>query len=377
MKKKKAAVVGHICLDITPVFPEEGGNSTPFVPGGLIHVENADIHTGGMVANTGLAMKFFGTDVSLIGKIGSDRFGQIILSELEKWQAHEDMIRSFDGTTSYSIVLAPPGADRCFLHCPGCNHTFSGQDIPWDKLKDCCLFHFGYPTLMASMYENQGAGLEELMTRASAMGMATSMDLSSVDPLSEAGRQDWRGILEKALKHTDIFLPSAEEILFMMDWERFENINRAAKDGNENGGIHIVRDIYPLGEMLIGFGAGIVIIKCDAAGLYFKTAGRERLKDLEEKTGISLKGWEDQEGFVPSFRPARVAAATGAGDTSIAAFLSALLKGYPLEECLDLMAAAGACCVESYDALGGLKPLDELREKIRGGWERQGQIPEK
>ena len=75
--------------------------------------------------------------------------------------------------------------------------------------------------------------------------------------------------------------------------------------------------------------------------------------------------------------PPRVAAATGAGDTSIAAFLSALLKGYPLEECLDLMAAAGACCVESYDALGGLKPLDELREKIRGGWERQGQIPEK
>ena len=35
-----------------------------------------------------------------------------------------------------------------------------------------------------------------------------------------------------------------------------------------------------------------------------------------------------------------------------------------------LAAATGASCVEAYDALGGLKSLEELRTKIAAGWEK-------
>ena len=31
----------------------------------------------------------------------------------------------------------------------------------------------------------------------------------------------------------------------------------------------------------------------------------------------------------------------------------------------------GASCVEAYDALGGLKSLDELKRKIEAGWGKQ------
>ena len=31
--------------------------------------------------------------------------------------------------TSYSIVLAPPGIDRVFLHHPGANDTFCADDV--------------------------------------------------------------------------------------------------------------------------------------------------------------------------------------------------------------------------------------------------------
>ena len=70
---------------------------------------NADVHTGGAVANTGLAMKLLGADVSLMGKVGEDAFGDMILNILDGYDAKEGMIRDKESTTSYSVVLAIPG----------------------------------------------------------------------------------------------------------------------------------------------------------------------------------------------------------------------------------------------------------------------------
>ena len=39
-----------------------------------------------------------------------------------------------------------------------------------------------------------------------------------------------------------------------------------------------------------------------------------------------------------------------------------------LEECLRMAAAAGACCVASYDAIGGLRTMEEMERKINNGW---------
>ena len=80
--------------------------------------------------------------------------------------------------------------------------------------------------------------------------------------------------------------------------------------------------------------------------------------------------WENREGFEKSYKPKRVLSGTGAGDTTIAAFLLAALEGYSLELCLHLAAATGASCVEAIDALGGLKSFEELLRKIHDGWEK-------
>ena len=36
--------------------------------------------------------------------------------------------------TSYTIVLAPKGLDRFFLHDPGCNDTFGYADVDFGKV---------------------------------------------------------------------------------------------------------------------------------------------------------------------------------------------------------------------------------------------------
>ena len=47
------------------------------------------------------------------------------------------------------------------------------------------------------------------------------------------------------------------------------------------------------------------------------------------------------------------------------------MSGFGFGDCLHLAAAAGASCVEGVDALGGLKPLPELKRRIDAGWAKQ------
>lgn len=65
--------------------------------------------------------------------------------------------------TSYSVILAPAGIDRIFLHCSGANDTFTLDDIDLEKVKGANLFHFGYPSLMRKMYIDGGKELVRLL----------------------------------------------------------------------------------------------------------------------------------------------------------------------------------------------------------------------
>ena len=68
MTQKKIVVAGHICVDLTPVFPpgKKGSVRELLVPGRLLQMEGMDIHTGGAVSNTGLALKKLGASVDLM-----------------------------------------------------------------------------------------------------------------------------------------------------------------------------------------------------------------------------------------------------------------------------------------------------------------------
>lgn len=369
---KKAIAAGHICLDITPEFPGGKGQALTdiLIPGKLTEVKEADVHTGGSVANTGLAMKLLGAEVTLIGKTGCDAFGDLICSNLHQYHADEGIIRSKTESTAYTVVLAIPGVDRIFLHHPGANHTFTSEDVKTEDLQDAALFHFGYPPVMRSMYLNDGEELVRLFRKAKIAGCATSLDLAAVDPQSEAGSVNWKSILQRVIPLVDFFVPSAEELCYMLDPNRLEEWQARAKGKDITEILNIKRDVKPLADLCMDLGAGILVIKCGTAGMYYQTAkDRLRLEQTGTRIHLPYAQWGGKEGFQPSFVPDRVRSGTGAGDTSIAAFLTAMLQENSLEECLQLAAAAGASCVTEYDALSGLLPLDQLREKIHAGWQ--------
>lgn len=371
---KKVIVAGHICIDVTPII--DGKNyeqvSDILKPGKLVQVGAADVHTGGAVANTGLAMKILGADVSLMGKVSDDAFGDMILGILRKYDADKDMIISKGEDSSYSVVLAIPGIDRIFLHNPGTNNTFVAKDVDDNALREASLIHFGYPPLMEKMFEDGGYELVKLMKKAIEYNTSTSLDMAAIDPTTKAGAQDWDLILRSVLPYVDFFVPSVEELCFMLDRDRFDEWQHRAGDKDIAEILDPECDIKPLAYKCIEYGAKVVIVKAGAPGMYYATCNNENISGLCDRLGLDIDDIANRCGFQPSFVPEKIVSGTGAGDTSIAAFLTAIINGENFDMSLKLSAATGACCVEGVDALSGLKSLDELKTKIANGWEYNG-----
>ena len=372
MKRNKVIVAGHICIDFTPAFECEKQKKIEAIlaPGKLINVGSAQFHPGGTVANTGLAMKLLGADVSLMGKTGKDAFGAMLLRELEKHGSADGMIVSEGQETAYTVVLAIPGIDRFFLHHTGANDTFRADDIDYDKCREAVLFHFGYPTIMAEMYRNGGRELTRMFSQVKQCGCLTSLDMSAIEENSEAAGADWVQIFENTLPYVDFFLPSVEELCFAIDRERYHRLLAAANGRDMAEVVSVEEDVVPLADRLLEMGCKVVMIKCGAPGFYYKTAEHSAFLEMEKNSGIDFSAFAGREGFERSYVPEAVVSGTGAGDTTIAAFLTAMIQGYPFEKCLQLAAATGACCVAATDALSGLKPFAELEQKISAGWEK-------
>ncbi|MCI6464667.1 MAG: carbohydrate kinase family protein [Faecalicatena sp.] len=375
--RKKAICAGHICLDITPAFHNQRYREIGelLIPGRLIDMDKASVSLGGSVANTGIGMKLLGCDVEVLGKIGKDAFGQIVRRELEKYGIRGQlMIQSAIGNTSYSVILAPAGIDRIILHHAGANHEFVVDDLNLEEIKKADLFHFGYPPLMRSMYRENGKEMIRLLKTIHNLGTAISVDMAMFEEDAEAGHQDWNRILKEALPYIDFFLPSIEELCMMLDRERYHTWLQRAEGRDITEVLNIEEDVRPLADQLLSYGAKIVLIKCGSPGIYLRTASRGQLLSIQSIIkGEDVKAWADKEIFEPSYRVEKVVSGTGAGDTTIAAFLASILEGYSCDECLHLAAAAGAVCVGTYDALSGMVPLTELKKKIDSGWEKNNQ----
>ena len=369
---KKAIIAGHLCMDITPVMPARNVRkiSELFIPGRTITTEDAVVNTGGAVANTGLAMKIFGADVKLIGKVGTDALGSMVCSVLKQYDADQDVTFSEEAGSSYTIALAPPGIDRIFLHSPGLNDTFRSSDVTDEAMEDAVLLHFGYPSLMRQMYLNGGEELIDLYRRAKAKGLITSLDFSAIDPESEAATVDWRSILKEVLPYVDFFVPSLDELGFMMNRELRDEWIRRADGKSIDEVVTVEQDVKPMADELLSWGAKVMLIKCGAPGMYYRCAGADQMKEICEKLSLDVDQWSDLEGFEHSFVPECVRSATGAGDTSIGAFLTSALRGYGMKESVRMATAAGASCVEAYDALSGLCSFEKLQERIANGWKK-------
>jgi len=361
-----AVVAGHICLDITPEITT-GADSVAelFRPGKLIQVGPVTLSTGGPVSNTGFPLRRLGMKVALMGKCGDDAFGRAVIERIraEAPGAEAGMKLAAGETSSYTVVINPPGIDRIFLHCPGANDTFASADVDTAAVGRARLFHFGYPQLMAGTYADGGAELVRIVRSAKSAGATTSLDTAYPDPAGPSGQVDWAPILDSALKHVDIFTPSVEELTFMIRRATFEQLRDRAGDGELlaqiDGGL-----LADLAGQCLAAGAAIVLIKCGYLGLYVRTAGADRLERLGRARCGRVDDWADRELLEPSYAVESIVSATGAGDCAIAGFLTAFLRGRDIEDALRYGCAVGAQNLRAADSISGVGSWEQTVEQV-------------
>jgi sugar/nucleoside kinase (ribokinase family) len=366
-----AIVAGHVCLDIIPELSHPGGSvEKVFVPGKLLNIESTAFCTGGAVSNVGIPLIKLGISTGLMGKIGNDAFGSGIRSIFAKYRAEQALTMVEGEHSSYTVVMAPRGIDRIFLHHPGANDTFCSADINYDLVRAARLFHLGYPPLMRRLFEQDGRESETIFRAVKAQGATTSLDMALPDPASPAGRADWKTILARVLPHVDIAPFSAEEAMFMLDRARFDALQQTAA-GRDPLEAYQPDDFLGIGRELLRLGARMALLKCGVRGMILLTGGKSAIQAIGRGAPADPSAWADRILWHEIFEVDKVVAAVGSGDNAIAGFLAALLRGADPETALATACCVGAQNVRVPDSISGVKTWDETQAMIRAGARRR------
>ncbi|UCC68978.1 MAG: carbohydrate kinase family protein, partial [Armatimonadota bacterium] len=168
----------------------------------------------------------------------------------------------------------------------------------------------------------------------------------------------------------DVFLPSFDETLFMLDRPRFDRMAQQGRSGDLNAQADAAL-LADLADELLHMGAAIVGLKLGTQGLYLRTSPeREKIAATGPCAPADAAAWADRELLAPCFE-VRVVGATGSGDCTIAGFLAGLLHGLSPERVMTAAVAVGACSVERADATSGLPTWPAVQQRIQSGWTRR------
>jgi len=127
--------------------------------------------------------------------------------------------------------------------------------------------------------------------------------------------------------------------------------------------LELLRD---LSARSLGLGAGVVVLKLGAHGLYLRSShDPARLSRLVQDSGAGPTGWENRELFAPCLQ-VEVIGTTGAGDATIAGFLASLVHGQTPEQAIRSAVTVGAFSVEGSQPASAIPSWAAVQERARG-----------
>ena len=304
----KIIVVGSFVYDLIvwlPYFPRKGET---------LLASQFKMYAGGKGFNQAVAARRCGAQVSMIGKIGADQFGDAFLALMQAESIDNAfVIQDSSTTTSLGIPMIDPHGDNSIIGVPRANTLVTPAEIcsaaHYIRQHHFLLLQLEIPleaSLEAAQLAHQ-AGLTVIFNPAPAI-----YPLPALLPHAEAGEPiiDW-------------FIPNEVEA------EMLTGVP-----------IRNTQDAVQAGEIILsqGVGRGVVI-----------TMGSAGVVAVMPNTHYHIPAFE-----VTPVDP------TGAGDAFCGSFAAALSENMPIEQALRFASAAGALAVTQ----AGAEPSIPRRTRI-------------
>lgn len=251
--------LGELLIDFTCVSTDADGYPTMAA------------HPGGAPANFLAALTKFGAKTALLGKVGTDAFGKMLTSTLEKAGIEtRGLIATDDVFTTLAFVTLDETGNRefSFSRKPGADTQIRFEDLNLSLIDEAKIFHFGTLSLTD---EPARTATQKAVAYAKSKGKLITYDPNLRKPLWE-DLNVAREQLIWGLTQADVVKISDEEVEFLFGL------------GVEEGAEYILKN----------FGVKLVFVTCGADGCYFKNAAAS--------------------GKVPGLNDISVIDTTGAGD---------------------------------------------------------------
>ena len=280
---------------------------------------------GGITCNVGIGLQRLGMRPGVLSMVGNDVWGGIVRGQLEFEGVAHDLIRTHPSAPTTAVaVLVDQDGGRSFL-APGVRTATKSIDAAFvrehrDAIAAARWFVLGYFGRMPGLEPD----LAETLAEIRAAGVRTVMDSAG-----DGGR--WE-VLEEALPHLDVFVPSLAEARGHTGLQEPHEILARYREAGAPGVIGVK------------LGADGALLGCPESGGSIAVAALRP--------------------------PGEIIDCTGAGDAFIAGLITALDHGLSTAESGRLAAAAGACAVTGRGGYSGvpeaaqvwaLAGLDQLR----------------
>ena len=251
--------LGELLIDFTCVSTDGDGYPTMAA------------HPGGAPANFLAALAKFGAKAALMGKVGTDAFGKMLLNTLQHAGIDiSGMVETDDVFTTLAFVTLDETGNRefSFARKPGADTCISFEELKTDLIDEAKVFHFGTLSLTD---EPARSATYRAVEYAKSRGKLITYDPNLRKPLWK-DLDTCREQMLWGLAQTDVVKISDEEVEFLFGM------------GVEEGAAHI----------LANYGVKLVFVTCGADGCLFKN--------------------HKAEGKVPALSGIKVIDTTGAGD---------------------------------------------------------------
>ena len=209
--------IGELLIDFTCVGTDADGYPTMAA------------HPGGAPANFLAALNRYGAKTALLGKVGTDTFGKLLLGTLRDTGIDTQGIVTDDSvftTLAFVTLDATGNREFSFARKPGADTCLRSQELRLDLIDEARVLHFGTLSLT---HEPARTATQEAIAYAKARGKLITFDPNLRKPLWQTEEQAKEQILW-GLHQADVVKISDEEVEFLFGCTPEEGASRLLEE---------------------------------------------------------------------------------------------------------------------------------------------------